>query len=531
MKKANSRAHVGLIALAAIVAGGASRSLGQATGPSSSQSAYVIPVEPGVFTKSILSVGDTVQKTGAATGTTYKMVGIPDGLGAYDNGDGTFTVLMNHELGATSGVVRDHGQKGAFVSKYIINKSDLSVVSGSDLIQSTVLTSGGTAAFNRFCSADLPTQSAFYNAATGLGTTERIFMNGEESGSEGRAFGTVVSTGTAYELARLGKFSWENSVASPKASDKTVVIGLDDSGGGQLYVYVGDKTDTGTAVDRAGLTNGNLYGIAVAGLATETQGGVVAAGTRFGLFNHGDVSGVSGAALEASSKANNVTGFLRPEDGAWDPTNPNHFYFVTTDGYDEFKAGIDGTDSGSAINAVGRTRLYRLIFDDASNPLSGGTIEALLDGTEATQMLDNLTVGRDGKIILQEDVGNQFHNGKVWEYDPATDKLTLLAKHDSNRFGDILNEGTGGALNLAAAAPFSIDEEASGVVDISDILGDGWYLMDVQAHYNTDAETVQGGQLLAFYRPRAVPEPGSFTMLTLGGMTALGLLIRRKLVA
>ena len=27
------------------------------------------------------------------------MVGIPDGLGAYDNGDGTMTVLMNHELG------------------------------------------------------------------------------------------------------------------------------------------------------------------------------------------------------------------------------------------------------------------------------------------------------------------------------------------------------------------------------------------------------------------------------------------------
>jgi len=37
------------------------------------------------------------------------------GLGAFDNGDGTFTVLMNHELGATSGVARAHGGKGAFV--------------------------------------------------------------------------------------------------------------------------------------------------------------------------------------------------------------------------------------------------------------------------------------------------------------------------------------------------------------------------------------------------------------------------------
>jgi hypothetical protein len=39
--------------------------------------------EPGIGTTSILTVGDSVGG--------YRMVGIPDGLGAYDNGDGTFT--------------------------------------------------------------------------------------------------------------------------------------------------------------------------------------------------------------------------------------------------------------------------------------------------------------------------------------------------------------------------------------------------------------------------------------------------------
>jgi hypothetical protein len=29
------------------------------------------------------------------------MHGIPDGLGAFDNANGTFTLLMNHELGNT----------------------------------------------------------------------------------------------------------------------------------------------------------------------------------------------------------------------------------------------------------------------------------------------------------------------------------------------------------------------------------------------------------------------------------------------
>ena len=49
------------------------------------------------------------------------MVGITDGLGAYDNGDGTFTVVMNHEIGgsitkgeiAPLGIARAHGNAGA----------------------------------------------------------------------------------------------------------------------------------------------------------------------------------------------------------------------------------------------------------------------------------------------------------------------------------------------------------------------------------------------------------------------------------
>jgi hypothetical protein len=46
------------------------------------------------------------------------MAGTPDGLGAYDNGDGTFTVLMNHEFGAATSVARSHGNtSGSFVSR------------------------------------------------------------------------------------------------------------------------------------------------------------------------------------------------------------------------------------------------------------------------------------------------------------------------------------------------------------------------------------------------------------------------------
>src|SRR6266487_4343754 len=82
------------------------------TGPSSSQSPYVLRTEPGVVTVSILTVGDAVNYKADGV-TPYRMVGIPDGLGAFDNGDGTFTLLMNHELGNTVGITRDHGAKGA----------------------------------------------------------------------------------------------------------------------------------------------------------------------------------------------------------------------------------------------------------------------------------------------------------------------------------------------------------------------------------------------------------------------------------
>lgn len=52
-------------------------------------------------------------------------------------------------------------------------------------------------------------------------------------------------------------------MAHPHAGDKTIVVGLDDSTPGQVYVYVGDKKSNGNAVERAGLVGGRLSGIQV----------------------------------------------------------------------------------------------------------------------------------------------------------------------------------------------------------------------------------------------------------------------------
>ena len=86
-------------------------------GPSSSQTPYLLSSDSHVYTESLLTVGDGVGG--------YRMVGIPDGLGAFDNGDGTFTVLMNHEIGDTLGIARAHGATGAFVSEWVFDKTTL----------------------------------------------------------------------------------------------------------------------------------------------------------------------------------------------------------------------------------------------------------------------------------------------------------------------------------------------------------------------------------------------------------------------
>src|SRR5262245_7164422 len=97
---------------------------------------FLVPTNPSVSFAAIITTGDNVG--------TYQMAGTPDGLGAFDNGDGTFTVLMNHEFTDTEGIAHTHNAslgaagKGAFVDRLVIRKSDLAVLSGGDQIKTII---------------------------------------------------------------------------------------------------------------------------------------------------------------------------------------------------------------------------------------------------------------------------------------------------------------------------------------------------------------------------------------------------------
>jgi hypothetical protein len=522
--------HTLLITSAAAAAITGSTAFAQTTGPSSSQSPYVQATSAGLSVTSILTTGDSVGG--------YRMSGIPDGLGAYDNGDGTFTVLLNHELGSTSGITRAHGSKGAFISEWVVNKTNFAVNSGSDLIKQvyswdsvngTNFSSSATLAFNRFCSADLASTSAYFNASSGLGTTSRIFLTGEEGGA-GRAWASVstgADKGKAYELGNFtvsgGVTAWENLLANPFAQDKTVVIGNNDGGSGvvqdKLALYVGNKSNAGTEVQKAGLVGGVTKWISVTGATNEIND------------TTNRTTGIANSTTFTLTTAANGTTFSRPEDGHWNPLNPNEYFFVTTD-------QLDKTDL-SGQTQKGGTRLWRLTFNDITNPDAGGTIDVLIDATAVPggvgnarpNMLDNMTVTDDGKIILQEDTGNAEHNAKIWMFDPSTNALTQILKHDPLRFGDINGAG------VFTAGSVTKDEESSGVIDISAIMADGnrWLLLDVQNHLaSADPELVQGGQLVAVNMGALaqIPEPSTYAaILGVAGFAAAALRRRKAQAA
>ncbi|MFM9835631.1 MAG: PEP-CTERM sorting domain-containing protein [Methylophilaceae bacterium] len=503
------------------------------TGPSTTTTPYLTAVATGLDYTSILTTGDSVGG--------YLMGGIPDGLGAYDNNDGTFTLLMNHEIGTATvagvpntplGTVRAHGAAGAYVSKWVINKTTLAVTSGQDLMTSVKNANGsaytGSLAFSRFCSADLPAATAFYNPVSGLGTQTRLFMNGEESSAGSPVpFGSIGSralahtadgsnAGTSYVLSAFGAASWENLAANAKVQDKTVVVGQSDGnanvGGtnvnGAVAVYVGTKQATGTDAEKAGLNNGTTYYVNVAGVTAERTN--TAAGASPSTI-------ANGTAFSLTTNA--ATAFSRPEDGAW--ISDNEYVFVTTD-------RIDTTELTGGTQ-VGRSRLYKMTFADISDPTLGGTIDTLLDGTEGQIMLDNLSFNSDGTLSLLEDTGNAAHNGKVWKYNLATDTLTLDAKSDVTRFGDVV----GGVFQNPGTTFLTQDEETSGIIDVSSMYNDGklHQLIVMQNHAaatGVNATTlVEGGQLLMQTSVAAVPEADTYSMM-LTGLGLMGFVARRR---
>jgi hypothetical protein len=508
----------------------------------------------GWTTQPIISVGDVVPETGAP-GQKYRMVGLPDGLGAYSadwrgeksrrggksrrghaarrrddrhgNGRGLVKVLMTHEI-AQKGPrdpserseprVGRPGQRGAFASEWTLNRKG-QVISGrrafarvfqdDTFVGPTADESNTTPAFSRWCSAFL--------AGPEDGLDRYIFFANEESGPTGSppeegkttsfdpkgSQAVAIFDNEAHALSKLGRFPRENAVVMRHTGNATVILMTEDGPAGttdsQLYMYVGRKDRSSRSVlRRNGLDNGKLY-VFASDDSRDNENAILQGDTVPGHFVEiPGAAAMNDVQLDLASDAVGAFGFARVEDAMFNPRSTREAWFATT--------GEQQNDSADPhINELGR--LYKLRFD-RGNPLATTMTQAfnpdqMTPAQDGPMTPDNLdltgrwvAVQEDGTSASRPEIQSRGdRDGSIWLVPTATPGDTSTFK----RIVELVGHHEGGRDGIVT--PTSGMWESSGIIDTSDLFGSNTLLFDVQAHAPTtppggSEQTREDGQLL-----------------------------------
>jgi secreted PhoX family phosphatase len=188
----------------------------------------------------------------------------------------------------------------------------------------------------------------------------------------------------------------------------------------------------------------------------------------------------SPSAFAKESREKGMT-LARVEDGHWDPSNPNVFYFVTTESNKDPIATAPNPATPTLPRDGGA--LWRLTFKDAQNPAAGADVEMLLNGGESVYMVkpDNMTVTDDGKyLLLQEDPGGDEALARIVAYRVSDSKLAVIAEFDAKKF------------KTGASEFMTNDEESSGIINATEFFakpGDtnSYFFFNAQIHVKTGA--------------------------------------------
>ncbi len=418
---------------------------------------------PDLSITSLLTNGEFTG--GLAPGSpVYAPTGIFDGMGAYDNGDGTYTLLVNSELGNAVGagyLVNDVVLTGARVHRFIVDKDVDDDASNG--FQSAILQGGlayqriynpdGTvlddvsdlvenrSGFDRFCSAALFEAGQF---GPGRGLVDRIYFAGEETGgnsslSSGNQWALDVATGDFWAVPAMGRGAWENLTEVDTGNDTHVAFVLmddtspfDADGDGELeaapmFLYVGRKDSASSNfLERNGLADGKLY-VWVADDASITDfttfngstNNVPQAGawveidssrqpslaSADGSSGHDAYGYPTQRTLWSRAEAAAAFGFSRPEDVATNPADGSRIVLAST-----------GTSALGGADTFGTLYTAQLDFSDIDAPRA--TLSILYDGDRVVDELDpdraalgttiirspdNLTWSEDGHVYVQED--------------------------------------------------------------------------------------------------------------------------------
>ena len=469
---------------------------------------------------------------GTAPGSSvYAPPGIFDGQGAYSNGDGTYTLLVNHEVGASVGYAYtaeglNASVTGSRISRFIVDiDADDKAANG---FQSRILSGGlaydkvisdDTNGFDRFCSANLVEANSF---GAGRGFADRIFLTGEEVfGSGGGSFYALdTASSDLYQVKAFGKGTWESATAIDTGSATTVAVVLFDDAKAPLRLWVGEKT-AGGFLERNGLAeaNGALYTFVPTALAESgvdaTAGpdsddlkalalGIPLAGSwvkiekPVGKTSYADLSDAEIRTLATDLGALQLS---RIEDGEVNPLNGQQVAFVST-GTKDFSSGDlygnvytlsfnDAFGADGSLASTGASSL-RLIYD----------ADRLADPTTGLRNPDNLTWSADGSLYLQEDRANGggldiasgnfgTQEASIWKLNPSgpidpitgvpaerwaqIDRTAVPTAYGQSQPDVVTDPSTNGVGNW----------ESSGIIDVSKIYGaapGSFFVANVQAH-------------------------------------------------
>ncbi|MEO7411725.1 MAG: glycerophosphodiester phosphodiesterase family protein [Opitutaceae bacterium] len=484
---------------------------------------YVVPTASSPYEiVPILSVGDKVPESSDAT-KDYQMVGIPDGIGAHSNRDGTITLYLNHELGNTvqsQATIPGPLERGAFVSKYTLAANG-SVLSGEraydwvfDVEKGLVLpaptSANSTRGFARFCSG------AFAGIAEGF--DRPIYFAGEESSGAATFDGkggleVAIIDNVLYTLPKLGHFAWENALPRPFQGNEVVIMCMEDgpfTPDSQLWMYVGKKDHRAGAsvLDRNGLNNGKLYAFRSKNLAknsevTFTSGSVVGEWVEIPNAEH-----LTDVQLEAAADAAQAFGFIRTEDGAWSKTSRKDYYFCTTGSEFPNAGGTPPNQGVARANRLGR--IYHLELNPG-NPLKDATLTVLVNadhviaaGGDTAISPDNMDVSGDYLMVNEDGTAEsrvvmaaKSRDGSVWRF-PLSD----IRAATGQRVAQLNPPGRDGV----PVGPGIW--ETSGTIDATTLFGPNTWIMDVQAHGPTRApapNTVEDGQLVIMAPKESAP--------------------------
>jgi hypothetical protein len=475
--------RVQFVALAiAIAVAGVIASIGGAThdGPGfkTAKPPYLVPTASGVQVDPILSTGDIVGG--------YQMSGIPDGLGAYkgqgdgddddDNGrskrGGTFTVVMNHELGRSfpnmpPGV-------DARISRVDIDRRTHSVHGAEYLFT-------GNEGYERFCSSTL---EMIFGRPFYFTGEEAVPIAGQPPGPahDGSSIVLDPETGMWRDTAHFGHFQHENVV--PLKLKKWVFLSSEDDfrpGPSYLYAYIADDFNRALR----GL-DGSLYVWKADNPATNQNSAVVKGESIPGRFVPlTQAENANSTALKAAATAKDAFRFDRLEDVAVRPGIRGRTYVAET-----------GKPPSTA-----RGRVYQ--FDINPRDPTRATLKMILNGDapDNDDIYNPDNMDASGKVLMiQEDRESAFRDppfsggyGRVMEYRFSNQSLRSVARVNTP---PPLRPGTW---------------ESSGIIDAGDVLGKDWWLLDVQAHSTTapqpgptltpNSSVGEDGQLLALFVP------------------------------